>query len=725
MKASRASPRGKFWLKSGARVALAFTGLASAFSVCAQTNVSLELVGCWRPSSGGSVNRVFMVGDYAFVGSEPDGLEIIDVADPTNPTRVGGIPTGGSAYGIQVIGSYAFVANYGKGLQIFDVSKVQTPQPIGGDPAGGFSYELEVLDGYAFVGDFFRGLEIYDVNVRPNPVLMVSLPIGGNAFGVRVLGDYAYVAAGSGGLKIVNVANKAAPSLVGAWNDAVEIWDVDVSGDFAFLASPYRGLDAIDIADPSQPRLAASLSTKGHPAGIRVVGTRVFVADYDGAVQVIDVAQPQQPILVGLFQTTGSARAVEVVGSYGYVADGGGGLLILSITERPIGIAEQPGDIQVQTGQTAVFSATAVSVAPFTYRWQKEGADLKDDGRIVGATASTLAISNAMASDQGYYSVTVSNGYGSVASSNACLSVVPGLREALDDTNLVWSTWSIFGNGVWKLQFAVTHDGVDAAQSGPLQAGIWAGRSSLATTVRGPGTLRFWWKLEDTTCFQLSFFVGTDFLTQNGPWGVGAADWEQRVFRIPSGPQNLEWVFETLCGDGSPPGSAWLDEVQYTPDQPPLITRQPEDLSIRSGETVSLQVNVGGSEPLSFQWYEGQSGDTTRPIANATSSTWTAANLTVSSSYWVLATNAVGAVQSRTATVTVVSALSILAVRDQDVMLEVSGPAGASARIQFSTNLISWGSPSGPDLLLDGGRTTTQIRKPDENRAFFRSILVR
>ncbi len=701
----------------GVRSALAFAWLASASSVCAQTNVSLELVGRWRPSSGGS--------DYAFLGSGPNGLEIINVADPTNPARVSGIPTGGSAYGVKLIGSDAFVADYGKGLQIFDVSDVRSPQPIAGDASGGFSYGLDVVNGYAFLGDFFGGLKIYDVNVRSNPVLLVTLPIEGNPSGVRLLGDYAYVADWFGGLKIVNIANKVAPSLVGAWNDNGEIWGVDVSGGFSFLASHYRGLDVIDITDPSRPRLAATFSTKGYPTSVRVVGTRVFLTDYDGAVQVIDVAQPEQPILVGSLRTTGIARAVEVAGRYAYVAVGEEGLLILCVTEWPIGVSEQPIDLQVQTGQTAVFSAAAVSVSPFAYRWQKDGADLTDDGRIAGATNSTLAITNAMAGDRGCYSLTVSNAYGSVVSSNACLSVVPGLREALDDTNLVWSTWSIFGNGLWRLQFAVTHDGVDAAQSGPLQAGIIAEQSSLATTVSGPGTLSFWWKLEDTTCFQLSFFAGMDLLANNGPWGFGAADWEQRAFRIPSGPQKLLWVFETFCGDGSPPGSAWLDEVKYTPDEPPLITKQPEDRSIRSGETVSLQVNASGSEPLFFQWYEGQTGDTNRPIANATNAIWTATNFTVSSSYWVLATNAAGTVSSRTATITVLCALSILAVETQDVTLEVTGPAGAHAQIQSSTDLISWQSGSGPDLLLDEGRTTAQIQKPDPNRAFFRSILVR
>src|SRR6266536_2065943 len=64
------------------------------------------------------------------------------------------------------------------------------------------------------------------------------------------------------------------------------------------------------------------------------------------------------------------------------------------------------------------------------------------------------------------------------------------LREALDDTNLVWTTSNTI-DPCWRLQFSETHDGVDAAECG-LQAGVVGALSSIATSVLGPGELSFW-----------------------------------------------------------------------------------------------------------------------------------------------------------------------------------------------------------------------------------------
>ena len=142
------------------------------------------------------------------------------------------------------------------------------------------------------------------------------------------------------------------------------------------------------------------------------------------------------------------------------------------------------------------------------------------------------------------------------------------LREALDDTNLVWTTSNTI-DPCWRLQCTETHDGVDAAECG-LQAGVVGALSSIATSVLGPGELSFWWKTEDTNCFELSFSVGTNVVARNGPETSGSTNWEQQVFTIPPGPQNLTWLFQTWCGDGSPLGRAWLDEVKYMTERPAL-----------------------------------------------------------------------------------------------------------------------------------------------------------
>ena len=163
------------------------------------------------------------------------------------------------------------------------------------------------------------------------------------------------------------------------------------------------------------------------------------------------------------------------------------------------------------------------------------------------------------------------------------------LREALDDTNLVWSTSEPVA---WGRQLAETHDGTDAAEGGPLRAGIVAVMTRLSTSVVGPGRLSFWWKLEDAECFQLSLQVGTDPLATIGPWNSGATNWEAQTVAIPAGAQELKWVFQTFCGCDSPSGRAWLDEVKYTPAPALAIPNQKGD---------SLTIEVTGRAGIGVQ----------------------------------------------------------------------------------------------------------------------------
>ena len=79
-------------------------------------------------------------------------------------------------------------------------------------------------------------------------------------------------------------------------------------------------------------------------------------------------------------------------------------------------ILSQPANQAEIAGASAVFSVGAYGTAP-AYQWFKNGA------RISGATGTSLTLSNVSSGDAGSYSVTVSNAYGSVASSNASLAV--------------------------------------------------------------------------------------------------------------------------------------------------------------------------------------------------------------------------------------------------------------------------------------------------------------
>jgi len=84
---------------------------------------------------------------------------------------------------------------------------------------------------------------------------------------------------------------------------------------------------------------------------------------------------------------------------------------------------------------------------------------------------------------------------------------------------------------------------------------------------------------------------------------------------------------------------------------PPVITSQPRDEAVKLGWTPSIWVVASGPGPLTYQWYRGTTGDTSRPIAGAVNATYQLPPVTSVGSYWVRVSNRSGSVDSRTATI--------------------------------------------------------------------------
>jgi WD40 repeat protein len=85
---------------------------------------------------------------------------------------------------------------------------------------------------------------------------------------------------------------------------------------------------------------------------------------------------------------------------------------------------------------------------------------------------------------------------------------------------------------------------------------------------------------------------------------------------------------------------------------PPSITLQPQNQVIDYNTFATLTVEATGSDSLSYQWYQGESGDASTPVGES-SPTFTTPSLTVTTSYWVQVSNDCGSVDSNAATVTV------------------------------------------------------------------------
>jgi hypothetical protein len=130
-----------------------------------------------------------------------------------------------------------------------------------------------------------------------------------------------------------------------------------------------------------------------------------------------------------------------------------------------------------------------------------------------------------------------------------------------------------------------------------------------------------------------------------------------------TGDGTLSYSVEPKTTQGSRTGTMTIAGKTFTVSQQgppsctsPTITTHPASQTIVSGSTATLTVSATGTTPFTYQWYRGQSGDTSSAMAGATNAAYTTPALTITTSYWVRVSNACGQANSNTATITVTSA---------------------------------------------------------------------
>jgi hypothetical protein len=317
-------------------------------------------------------------------------------------------------------------------------------------------------------------------------------------------------------------------------------------------------------------------------------------------------------------------------------------------------ITSQPTNQTVWEGGTATFRVRATGAAPLSYNWYHNGIRVPP-GPFEYWSSSNLVVQNIQSWHAGEYTVQVVNSFGIATSAAAVLTVIPvgTLAEALNATNLVWTTGGDFSP--WYPQARMTHDDVGAAQS---NLGGMGGESWLETTVDGPGVVTFFWSSsgEINSCMTL-FMNGVPKALICGSW-YGA--WKQESRVVPYGRQTLRWAYRDVWRYSA----GWLDEVTFTPTEPvpPTISDQPDSQEVTAGDDVTFTVAAEGTEPMSFQWrfngddIIGQSNTTLR-LLNVQSGQ--------AGDYTVFVSNPLGSVTSVVAHLSVIPTLPVITYQPQ------------------------------------------------------------
>ncbi|MGZ5544493.1 MAG: beta strand repeat-containing protein, partial [Limisphaerales bacterium] len=161
--------------------------------------------------------------------------------------------------------------------------------------------------------------------------------------------------------------------------------------------------------------------------------------------------------------TIASAKASDA-GSYSVVITNVAGSITsstatLAVTVvKPIIVSQPIGGTNV-VGTPIVFNVGATGGA-LTYQWRKNGARLFDSGRVSGATTSSLTISGVYTTDNGSYSVAVSNSAAGVISSIAvfkaffapAIAIQPISRTSADGSSAKFNVTAV-GTATLKYQW--------------------------------------------------------------------------------------------------------------------------------------------------------------------------------------------------------------------------------------------------------------------------------
>jgi hypothetical protein len=173
------------------------SGLSNTNNWVGVTNITLTVpTELWYDSQPAS-HDVCIGGQRAFVAMGDAGLVILDISNPTNLVRVGGLCLREPAQAVTVAGSRAYVRT-GSGFDIIDVSNPIGCKNLGHFAAPGqYTYRIAVAGNYAYVPQDLGsdlGLLVVDVSDPTNCVAVGRCNTGEWAHGVAVAGNYAFLA---------------------------------------------------------------------------------------------------------------------------------------------------------------------------------------------------------------------------------------------------------------------------------------------------------------------------------------------------------------------------------------------------------------------------------------------------------------------------------------------------------------------------------------------------
>ncbi len=364
-------------------------------------------------------------------------------------------------------------------------------------------------------------------------------------------------------------------------------YDVVVTGSCGSVTSTSVAL-TVNAATAITVQPLAQSACAGGTATFNVTATGTGTLTYQWRKNGADIngATANSLTIANVAAADAASYDVVVTGSCGSVTSSAVALTL----STPVSITTQPAAQTVCDGSTATFTVVAAG-SGLTYQWRKAGTD------ISGATASSLVIANASASDAGNYDVVVTGSCGTVTSATVALTINP----------------------------------VTTITAQPVAQTVCnSGSATFSVTATGSALTYQWRKggVNISGATSANLLISPVLATDAATYDV---------------------IVTGNCG------TVTSAAVTLTVNASTVITAQPTAQTVCSGSNASFSVTATGVG-LTYQWRKGGTA-----ITGATSSTLTISNVAAAdaNNYDVVVTGTCGTVTSNAVALTVNTCTSV------------------------------------------------------------------
>lgn len=227
----------------------------------------------------------------------------------------GSTATVNRAKSVFVVDETAYVADGVAGLQVYDVADASEPMRLGGSDTAGLATDVVVVGDVCFLAAASGGLDLFDVSDPTTPVLIDELDLGGAVNLIEADGVHLYVDVGSAqssqAVQVFDITNPSQPQLIGAYEDVCDINDIAVASGRAFIACADEDSILLDVSTPSDPQFIRRISNSRGVEGVDAVGDLLVLADAFAA-YVFDASDDDMLVELYSYQAGAVVRSARV-----------------------------------------------------------------------------------------------------------------------------------------------------------------------------------------------------------------------------------------------------------------------------------------------------------------------------------------------------------------------------------------------------------------------------